>query len=342
MLNCALIGLGMVADTHLAALADLKDSIHLRGVFSAREESRKAFVAKANNALGHTPTAYDSFESLADDRLDFVIIATPPNARKKFVTALCRKGIPILMEKPIERDAARAAELVDLCKDADLQLGIILQLRARSVISDLRAALPKLGALHIAQAEIPWWRHQTYYDVPGRGTYERDGGGVLINQAIHTLDLMLTLTGPVTHVQALAATTGLHNMESEDFVSAGIQFQNGAVGSIIASTANFPGGPETITLHYTNGVAILKGGQLMINWRDGTTESFGLGSGSGGGADPMAFTHEWHRDIIADFARAITEGSDPMITGEDALEVHTLIDALVESSATGTRVKVRS
>ena len=135
--------------------------------------------------------------------------------------------------------------------------------------------MERLGPLVSAEVNVPWWRPQSYYDEPGRGTYERDGGGVLISQAIHTMDLMLTLTGPVQSVTAMCATSGFHRMESEDFVVAGLQFANGAVGQLFATTASYPGVGETITLHCRDGSARLEAGQLMLTWQDGQSETLG-------------------------------------------------------------------
>lgn len=167
---------------------------------------------------------------------------------------------------------------------------------------------------------MPWWRAQSYYDEPGRGTLARDGGGVLISQAIHTIDLALSLTGPVARVQAMAATTRFHRMETEDYVSAGLRFKNGAVGSLVASTASFPGAAESILLHFDNASLRLASGLLHLDWRDGRQETFGgAAAGTGGGADPMAFTHEWHKGVFDDFADAISSGRPPVVTGEAAL-----------------------
>jgi predicted dehydrogenase len=188
---------------------------------------------------------------------------------------------------------------------------------------------------------VPWWRDQSYYDAPGRGTYARDGGGVLISQAIHTLDLMLSLTGPVADVTATAATTGFHAMEAEDFVSAGLRFANGAVGHLFASTASFPGRGETITLHFKGGSARLESGILQIDHADGRTETIGKAASSGAGADPMAFTSDWHRFVIEDFAQALQDKCDPLVTGRDALGVHQLITALERAAETGTRTHLK-
>ncbi|MEM7752527.1 MAG: Gfo/Idh/MocA family oxidoreductase, partial [Pseudomonadota bacterium] len=270
------------------------------------------------------------------------IITTPPNARRELVEILAAAGKPILMEKPVERTLQAATDLVELCDELDVPLGIVLQHRARPAVQALRQEMDELGGLVAVEVTIPWWRPQSYYDEPGRGSYERDGGGVLISQAIHTLDLMLSLTGPVAEVTAMCATTAFHSMEAEDFVSAGIGFANGAVGHVFASTASFPGEGECIALHCQHGSARLEPGGLQISYRDGRVEQIGAAASSGAGADPMAFTSDWHQWIIEDFAEAITKKRAPMITGQDALQVHALIAAMEKSARLGERVMVRS
>ncbi len=335
--NAVLIGLGMVSGTHLAALADLGDSVRLYGVLGRSPERLSSFLAKASE-FGITPRTYrDVAEVAADGAVDLAIVVTPPNARLAFVEPLSKAGIPILMEKPVERTTEAAERMVALCESRGVPLGIVFQLRMRAAVQMLASVLAEggLGEIGLVEISVPWWRDQAYYDEPGRGTYERDGGGVLISQAIHTLDLALSLVGPVRQVQAMARRTAFHDMESEDFVAAGLDFESGAVGSLVASTASYPGGPESITLHGTLGSAVMISGKVTLTMRSGEVEEFGEDAGTGGGADPMAFTHGWHRDIIADFASAIDEGRPPLVTGREALRVHALIDALILSSKTG-------
>ncbi|WP_226780405.1 Gfo/Idh/MocA family protein [Oceaniglobus trochenteri] len=333
-MKVALIGLGMVSGTYVDALS--KTDITLAGVYSRSEESRQAFLAKH----GLTARSYGSVAEIAADDVDFVIVTTPPNARAEIIGELAAAGKPILMEKPVERNLENATALVETCEAAGVPLGIMLQFRARPVLADLRRIQPDLGALGMVEVHVPWWRPQSYYDEPGRGTYARDGGGVLISQAIHTLDLMLSLTGPVVDVTALTATTAFHDMEAEDFVSAGLNFANGAVGTLTATTASFPGRGESITLHFAKGSARFETNQLSIDWRDGNSETFGAATASGGGADPMAFTSDWHRAVICDFADAIREGRAPMVPGRAALEVHRLIAAIETSGRRGARTEV--
>ncbi|MEL7115538.1 MAG: Gfo/Idh/MocA family oxidoreductase, partial [Pseudomonadota bacterium] len=335
-MKTALIGLGMVSGTYADAF---KTSAHvqLSLVHARTQASRTQFLDKWPELEAREAATLDD---IAASDMDFVVVTTPPNARREIVERMCEARKPILMEKPVERTLAAATDLVATCARADLPLGIMLQHRARPVVAELRALLPRLGPLRAVEVNVPWWRPQSYYDEPGRGTYARDGGGVLISQAIHTLDLMLSLTGPVREVSAMATTTGSHQMEAEDFVTAGLRFENGAVGQLFATTASFPGRGETITLHHALGSAHLEAGLLNIAWQDGRTEAIGQAARSGAGADPMAFTSDWHRFVIEDFAAALKDNRPPLVTGEAALEVHRLIDALETSARSGATVAV--
>ncbi|WP_298293125.1 Gfo/Idh/MocA family oxidoreductase [uncultured Litoreibacter sp.] len=330
-MNAALIGTGMVADTHVLACRD-SDKVALAGVCATSIASARRYADRLDAEYGLQVQAYDDVAAVADDpSVDFAIIATPPNARLDIVRALAEAGKPILMEKPLERNLEAATALVTLC-DGRVPFGIVFQHRVREASIALLEKLPLLGPVQVVEITVPWWRDQSYYDAPGRGTYTQDGGGVLITQAIHTLDLALSLVGPVSSVQAFARTSASHEMEAEDFVSAGLEFANGAIGSLHASTASYPGGAEVITLHCAHASAVLGNGVLTLNWRDGRTEQVGARAATGGGADPMAFTHAWHQSIIEDFSEAVKHGRPPLVPGREALQVHALIDALTLSS----------
>lgn len=333
-MKAALIGHGMVAETHVRAIADIAD-LTLAGICGRDAKRAQAYATRIAPALGATPAVYPSVSAVAaDSDVDFVILCTPPDARVEIVQTLAEADIPILMEKPVARQMSEAQQIVDLCQNADVPLGIVFQHRMRGSAQLLRDMLNsgRLGPVAIAEISVPWWREQSYYDVPGRGTYARDGGGVMISQAIHTLDLALSLLGPVRKVQAIARTTALHQMEAEDYVTAGLDFASGAVGSLTASTASYPGAAESITLHCAKARVTLVSGQLDIAWHDGQTETMGEASSTGGGADPMAFTHAWHQAIIADFMNALRHKRPPVAPGIEALKVHRLIDALTQSS----------
>ena len=337
--RAALIGTGMVAATHVRAIEATGGRVRLEALCS--RDARRAATFAERVGLGDGVRVHDDVAAVAaDPDIDFAIVVTPPNARGEIVETLATAGKPILMEKPIERTLAAATALVERCERAGVPLGIVLQHRVRPAALELAGILARgeLGELAAVEIVVPWWREQAYYDEPGRGTLARDGGGVLISQAIHTIDLALHLAGPAARVQAMTRTTALHRMEAEDFAVIGVDFANGAVGSIVASTASFPGGSEGIALHGTLGSARLDAARLEVRLRDGTVRTVGGAGGSGGGADPMAFTHDWHRAVIEDFARCLDGARAPVAPGRDALGVHRLIDAATRSSAEGRAV----
>ncbi len=262
-IGVGVIGTGMAAKPHALALNDLREIINVKAVFSRNKEKCNLFAKNYNFV-----TANSIQDISENNEIDMVIIITPPNQRLELVKEFSKAGKHILMEKPIERSTEKAKEIVNICKNNNVRLGIVLQHRFRESSTKLKQLIEEnvLGVIYSVQVSIPWWRDQSYYDEPGRGTYERDGGGVLISQAIHTLDLMISLVGKVEEVQAIAKTTSFHKMESEDFVAGGLKFKNGAVGSLMASTSSYPGFPESIILNCENGSVKLESGKLKIHW----------------------------------------------------------------------------
>lgn len=328
-MRVALIGTGMAAKPHALSLQDLAESLQLTGVYSRTPERAKAFC----NTYGfiHQPSL-DAV--LTNGSPEMAIVVTPPDQREPIVKACAQAGIAVLMEKPVERTTQAATRLVEHCEQHRVPLGIVFQHRFREASRTLTSWMRegRLGQVHAVQVCVPWWRDQAYYDEPGRGTYARDGGGVLISQAIHTLDLMLALCGPVARVQAMAATTGYHALEAEDWCAGALQFESGATGSLMATTAAWPGSAESIVLHTEQGTVTLASGELRLQAMDGSTRVYGDAADTGGGADPMAFPFGWHRDLIADFADCVATGRTPTVSGREALGVHHLIDALLASS----------
>lgn len=343
--GCIIVGAGMVARTHMQACSASGGKIRLTGIVDSGSGRARALAAEASDMMGYDVRAYSSLdEALSDQNVDFAIVATPPDSRIDVVGKLVTAGKHILMEKPVARSTQEAARLTSQCREAGITLGIIFQHRMRAASQKARALVDggTLGSLGLCEISVPWWRPQTYYDEPGRGTFARDGGGVLISQAIHTVDLALSLAGPVSRVRAMATTTRFHRMEAEDYVVAGLRFKNGAAGSLVASTASFPGTPESISLHFDHASLRLASGLLQVDWRDGRQEIFGgSATGTGGGADPMAFTHEWHQGVFENFVDAISSGTPPLVTGEAALLSHRLIDAIINSADSGKEVELQ-
>ncbi|MGQ0675600.1 MAG: Gfo/Idh/MocA family protein, partial [Rhodospirillales bacterium] len=224
-IRVALIGLGMAVGPHAKSLIDLKDKAEIAWAVSPSAARREAFARNFP-----CPTTGDVDAALADKSVDAAFVLTPPNTHLDLVRRAAAQGKHVLVEKPLEVTTARARELVRACATAGVRLGMVLQHRFRPAAVAVKRAVEAgaLGRLAHCSVAVPWWRpQQGYYDQPGRGTLQRDGGGVLITQAIHTLDLVLHLAGPVARVQALAATSPVHRMETEDQVVATLRLANG-------------------------------------------------------------------------------------------------------------------
>lgn len=335
-----IIGLGMAVEPHARALIDLRDQIEVVAAFSPSDARRRAFSARFDFPL------CDSLDALLkNDSIDGVLVLTPPNTHLEIVRLCAMAGKHVLLEKPLDVSTERAKELIDACHSAGVCLGVVLQHRFKPAAVELAAAFAtgELGEIFGCSASIGLWRPQSYYDEPGRGTLSRDGGGVLITQGIHTLNLMLSFVGPAAEVAGFATTTPLHQMEGEDLVCAGVRFQNGALGTINATTAAYPGFPERIDFLCRNATASLVGNSVDILWQDGRTFQFKSEDEAGGtGANPMAFSHASHRAVIADFVAAVEHGHAPKVSGEDVLATHHLIDALIAAGDRGRPIKVAS
>ncbi|MCP4383759.1 MAG: Gfo/Idh/MocA family oxidoreductase [Hyphomicrobiales bacterium] len=328
----------MAVTPHAKSLQDLSDRVVVRGVFCRDRRRREDF------ATDFDFPAVDSADVIADDPdIDVVLLVTPPNARVDLVDRLSAAGKHILMEKPVERTTAAAEDIVRMCEERDVRLGLVFQQRLRPNADRIRALLDggTVGRIAAVRLQIPWWRPQVgYYDQPGRGSLARDGGGVLLSQAIHALDLMLSLTAPVGEVQAIAGKTHLHQMETEDFVAAGLRFADGALGALMATTAAYPGAGEQLALDCERASIVLEGRKLTVNWHDERTDVQEESGGTGAGADPMDFPHDWHLALITDFLDAVEAGRAPTVTARDGLRVHRLIDALLASSRERRAVEV--
>lgn len=335
----AVIGAGLGSAPHFHSLQDLAGEAELVYVYG-RSTERLAGVKVPAGARKTTRLE----DILEDASIQAVLVLTPPNTHLEVVQRLARAGKHVLVEKPLETDLNRANALVEACEEAGVTLAVMLQHRLREAAVALRAliAAGELGELVSATAAVRWWRPQSYYDEPGRGTLARDGGGVLITQAIHTLDLLLNFIGMPERVTGIASTSAVHRMEGEDTAAALLHYGHGAVAVVQATTAAYPGFPERIELNFTRGTATLEGGEMRAAFQDGRTVSAGEPQASGGGADPMAFNHAAHRTVLQDFIRAVKAGTAPAVTGRSALDVQQVIEAVMASSQAGGTVPLRA
>ena len=322
----ALVGLGPAALPHLRSLQDLNDRIELRYAFA-----RDPRVDRIQPYTGpvHLTDSLDLI--LQDDEVRAVIVATPPSTHLEVCERCFAAGKHVLLEKPLELNLERATRLLELATLAGLQLGVVFQHRFREASQVLQKLLMegRLGEIQAASVRVPWWRSQAYYNEPGRGTLARDGGGVLLTQAIHTLDLFRALVGVKSVKSAIVRQTQLHQMETEDYVSALLVLGNGAPGDLMATTAMYPGFPETIDIIGTLGSARLTGGNLQVHFLEGAPVTINNVGGTGSGANPMDFSHEPHRELITDFMQAISEKRVPRVTGADAFKTQALISELL-------------
>lgn len=334
-LGVALIGAGMIAQSHIKGLS--ATSLARLDVVVSRSPAKAAHLAQFYS--GPAPLFTSDMSKVTENPdIQVVIVATPPSVRIDLISELAQAGKHILLEKPVARTVKEAETVVDICEQAGVSLGVLFQhrMRAPSIAAAGYVAGGSLGALGHVEIAVPLWRDQSYYDSLGRGTYARDGGGVLITQAIHTLDLALSLTGPITSVQAMTATSPLHRMEAEDFAVAGLRFACGAVGSLVATTATFPHGLEVITLHFEHGSLRLDKKRLYLNWRDGRSENNAFETIA------PADKYIWHQRVIEDFLDSVRRGTLPLVTGRDALAVHDLIEAIEISSRKASKVEIAS
>jgi predicted dehydrogenase len=312
VIGLAIVGLGNALAPHAKAVLDLADRVRVVHAVARNAEQRRV----AAERYGFV-TSDDAFAAIADPRVDAVLILTPTNAHLEVAETAFAAGKHVLCEKPLETTVVRAERLVAAGRRADRRLGVMLQLRVRAASRRLKALLDGniLGEVQAATMTVPWWRPQTYYDEPGRGAMARDGGGVLLIQAIHTLDLFRWFVGIKSVDAAIVRTTSLHRMETEDYATALVRLGNGAPGTIIATVAAFPGGPEQIMVIGSKGTARMEGSNLRMSLLDGTDEVVQDTGGSGSGSGFMAFSHEPHKAVIGDFLDAIEQGRDPAIPG---------------------------
>ena len=330
-IGIAIVGIGPGSIPHLAALNDLRARMDLRWAITRRPEA-----AKLGAFANELQASANLSAALQDPAVHMVTICTPPATHLELTTRCFEAGKHVLLEKPLDLTLERSRQIVKRSRQHGVKLGVVLQHRFREGSVALRRLLNdgRLGSVVMANVSVPWWRPQKgYYDQAGRGTFARDGGGVLITQAIHTLDLFRSLVGVSQVVAAQVGTTAVHHMETEDFAQALFRLGNGAPRMLSATTAMYPGYRETIEITGTLGSAVLAGGDLSAKFSDGTELNIKQApGGTGGGANIMDFPHDWHRDLISDFLNALQTGRDPFVTGEEALATHQLIDDILLAS----------
>ncbi|MCL4694084.1 MAG: Gfo/Idh/MocA family oxidoreductase [Candidatus Hydrogenedentes bacterium] len=338
-----IIGCGVIAPIHAQSITDIPGA-KLVAVSDVVEANAKKLTDKYP---AETYTDYQ--ELLKRDDIQAVSLCVPSGLRADIAEACAKAGKHILAEKPLEVTTERIDRVIKAVDDAGVKLGCIFQYRYADGPANIRKALDagRFGKLVLGDAYIKWYRSQEYYDSGAwRGTRKLDGGGCLMNQGIHQIDLLLWFFGPVKTVTAQTALVGHTGIEVEDLACAMLTFENGAMGVIEGSTAIWPGHPARVEVHGTQGSAVLEDGELK-SWQFATEapEDAGVLSGikgdtlGSGASDPIAsLKHEGHRRQIEDFVNAIREGRNPTIDGREGRRSVEIIEAVYRSAETGKTV----
>jgi predicted dehydrogenase len=262
---------------------------------------------------------------LADPEVDVVCICTPSGQHAAQAIAAARAGKHVLVEKPMALSLADADEMMAACERASVKLGVVLQRRAEPLFQDIHRAIQAgdLGELTLGLVTIPYHRPQAYYDqADWRGTWALDGGGVLMNQGIHLVDLLVWTMGDPVDVQATAST--LHRaIGVEDTLAATLTFANGALATITATTTAAPGFPHRVEIYGTAG-GIQVEGESVGRWKlaDPTAATIEppqprTPASAGAGGDPRDIAPTGHIAILRDLVRALREGRKPMVPGRE-------------------------
>jgi UDP-N-acetyl-2-amino-2-deoxyglucuronate dehydrogenase len=254
----------------------------------------------------------------------------------------------VVIEKPLEVTAARAKEIIDAADEAGVKLATIFMMRFSDAHRHLKTLVDegRLGRLLQADAFVKWYRTQAYYDsADWRGTWALDGGGALMNQAIHQLDLLLWLAGPVREVFAYADTLNHERLEVEDTLVAVLRYCSGALGTLTASTSLYPGRPKLLELHGSQGLVSVRDDEFVAYEVPGASPEERdtilrgtAGSASGTFADPMAMSFEQHRRQLEDFLAAIEEDRAPFVDGREGLRSVEVVEAIYASVRSGAPV----
>jgi predicted dehydrogenase len=288
---------------------------------------------------------------LARPDVDVIIVTTPSGAHLEPAVAAAQAGKHVVVEKPLEITLERCDRIIDACEHHGVKLCTIFPSRFGDANQALKAAVAagRFGRLTLGETTCKWWRPQSYYDDGGwKGTQALDGGGALMNQAIHNVDLLSWMMGPATHISGFTATLAHERIEVEDTAVACLRFANGALGIIEATTSVHPGLAKTIAVHGDHGTVVIEQDDVL-RWEltpekpDDRIikERFAQKSGASGGAsNPAAISHTGHARQLADFVRAIETGTAPAVDGREGRKAVEIILAIYRSAQTGRTIEL--
>jgi predicted dehydrogenase len=330
-----IIGTGAISNKHAEAYRNIGYQVTV--CTDINEEAGRRFAERWGARF--VPT-YE--EVCRDPEVDFVDVCTFPDFRLQPVEACAAAKKHIQVQKPIATNLETARKMIETARRAGIQLGVVSQHRFDDASLFISRAIAggKLGKILQADAYVKWYRSPEYYARPIKGSWAVEGGGALINQAIHQVDILLWLIGPVRELFAYWQLGAMHKIESEDVISVLLRYRNGAQGVIQASTAFWPGYTERVEIHGAKGTAILAGDKLQA-WdvRDYEGEPPPLAKDVlSGSADPMAIPLEPFERQFRDFGEAIRTGRKPLVSGEEGYRALELVLAAYRSCREGGKV----
>lgn len=338
-LHFGVLGGGNISDTHIRAATEI-DGVKVSAVCGPNAEKVRR-LAEAAGASAYCDT--DAF--LGHQPMDAVLIGSPSGLHAEHGIKAAERGLHVLVEKPIDITTERADALIAACEAARVKLGVFFQERASPDIKNLKRLIDsgELGKPILMSASIRWYRPPEYYKASRwRGTWALDGGGALMNQGIHTVDLLLWLFGDVSSVYG-KAITALHDIEVEDTVIASLEFSCGAIGNLEATTSAYPGFARRIEMTWSQGTVVMENDRIRsANLLTQLDDVRGEASNSDDqrATSPAVSDTRGHRAIIKDFIRAIASDGVPLCNGYQARRGVQLVNAIYESSRTGLPVTV--
>jgi len=348
-LGIAIVGCGMIARFHARAIAEIPNTRIV-----ALVSRQVANAEKLNTELGLKCDCYDNLApALARRDVSIVVITTASGAHMEPAVAAAEAGKHVVVEKPLEITLERCDRIIAACEKRRVKLCTIFPSRFADASVALKKAVEagRFGRLTLGETTCKWWRPQAYYDEGGwKGTKALDGGGALMNQAIHNVDLLQWVMGFPTHIAGFTATLAHERIEVEDTAVACLRFGSGALGVIQATTSIHPGYPKTIAIHGDKGSAVIEQ-EDVLRW-DFTPETaddadirkrFAQKVGASGGAsNPAAISYEYHRRQFADFVQAIETGQEPLVDGREGRKAVEIILAIYRSAETGKAVALKA
>ena len=339
--NIAIIGAGNISQLHVAAVQQIEHA-RVTVVCNKNEERGRQLANRAR-----ADWVQDAAAAVARDDVDVVLIGTPSGSHHDLALLGMQAGKHALVEKPLEIRLSRIDHMMEIAAQTGMHLGSIFQSRMRESVRAAKQAVEskRLGDLVFANAFVPWSRDAAYYKNNWRGTWALDGGGALINQSIHSIDLLQWLAGDVDSIMAHSATRR-HAIETEDTATAVLQFKNGTQGIIQGTTALSRGHDARIELQGTKGSVLLVDGRIE-QWQlddadlEEEKQMLNLDAAGGSGAsDPMAIGHVLHQKQIEQFLAAIQEGTANYLSGGEARKSVEIVRAIYHAAATGTIVQL--